>query len=383
MSTYPKKKFLLFKKSQHFCSAPWNLLYIGTNGDISTCTRGKFSSSAYETPVEQILTGDDFQQIKTEILNDKISQNCKECIGLENHGDNQNRYQHLRNMYNELFVDQSVDYTNTKNFQLGALDLHWSSICDLKCITCWAKQSSSIANEQNLPIQHLKTETALKIIDFITENQSTLKEVYLSGGEPTLIKYNLNLLRKLQKRSDLLIRVNSNMMWGQDNQIVQEILKFPRVMFTCSADNIGQKFEYIRRGASWNKFIDNLKYLMTFPNVEIRVNSVFFVLNAVDLSDTINYFYAHHGIENFTINQCGMGHTYYRCRNLSQPLKLVARQKLNAVREDFGHNLNLVGSINNCLKELDYERTESYVSALEQIDSIAGTNWKTVFPELI
>ena len=161
--------------------------------------------------------------------------------------------------------------------------------------------------------------------------------MYFSGGEPTLIKYNLNLLKQLEKRDDLLIRVNSNLMWDTDNSIVKEILKFPNVMFTCSADNLDQKFEYIRRGATWERFVSNLKYLSTFSNVKLRINSVFFVLSAFDLLDTIDYFYTHFEINDFTINQCGMGHTYFRCRNLSSNFKESIKTKLLSVGGAVGH----------------------------------------------
>jgi organic radical activating enzyme len=335
------------------------------------------------TDIKDILADQRIQQMKSSMIDDHSVNNCRACHTLENSGIDGQEYGYLRNMYNEMFVDQEINYVDTTQFKLGAVDLHWSGICDLKCITCWAKQSSSIAIEQGLPIQHIKTDIALKLIDFITDNQSTLQEVYLSGGEPTLIKYNLNLLQKLDKRKDLLIRVNSNMMWDQNNSIVQEILKFPKVMFTCSADNTGKKFEYVRRGADWNKFTENLNYLQQFPNVEIRINSVFFVLSALDLSSTIDYFHNHYNIDNFTINQCSMGHTYYRCRNLPPNIKNITKEHLMVTREKYSHNLNLVGCINNCLQELNEQASESYVHHLELIDQLAGTTWQERFPELL
>lgn len=379
----PKQKFILFRQQKRFCSAPWNLLYISPDGSVPTCTKG--SGKLYnvnDTDIETIVQGQKFQDIRRNILADSVVENCTKCYTLENRGDGQSQYHHIRNMYNELFIDQTVDYNDLSGFKLGAVDLHWSSICDLKCITCWSKQSSSIAKEQNLPIQHTKTQTALKIIDFLVLHQSGLKEVYLSGGEPTLIKYNLNLLRRLDKRPDLLIRVNSNMMWDTSNEIVQEILKFPQVMFTCSADNLGDKFAYIRRGATWQRMVDNLCFLQKCSNVDIRINSVFFVLSAMDLHDTINYFHDEHQISNFTINQCGMGHTYLRCRNLPENQKQLVREQLSMIQQKYQDNLNLVGSINNCQTELDHTCTESYKSYLDEIDVLAKADWRSLWPEL-
>jgi organic radical activating enzyme len=379
----PKKKFILFRRADHFCSAPWNLLYVDTDGGIRTCTRGHVVGHCQDKDVTDILKGQPLQDIKKGILEDQITSNCARCISLENHGDGANNYHHLRNMYNEMFVDQSVDYRDTAEFVLGAVDLHWSSVCDLKCITCWARQSSSIANEQGLPVHHTPTNTAHRLIEFITENQDSLREVYLSGGEPTLIKYNLNLLQQLEKRPDLQIRVNTNMMWSQDNRIIEEILKFPRVLFTCSADNLGTRFEYIRRGAKWNTFVDNLAYLKRFDNVEIRINSVFFVLSALDMPRVIDFFRTQYQIENFTINQCGMGHTYYQCRNLDESVKIQVRHQLEGLKTKYAHDLNLLGSLNNCIQELDRPKEECYRDKLDGVDLRARISWTQLFPELV
>jgi MoaA/NifB/PqqE/SkfB family radical SAM enzyme len=385
MTISPKSKFQLFKNNKNFCSAPWNLLYVWVDGSIKTCTSGSENfGNIHYSDLQTILSNPQLTEIKSNMLSDLSVDNCSRCISLENSGDGYKTYGFLRNMYNEQFLSQKVDYTDVDEFTLSAVDLHWSSICDLKCVTCWATQSSSLAQEQGLPTQHVKTEIALKLIDTIIKKQSTLKEVYLSGGEPTLIKYNLNLLSRLERGKSLLIRVNSNLMWNKDNSIVKEILKFPNVMFTCSVDNLGSKFEYIRRGANWQKFIENIVFLSSFSNVEIRINSVFFVLSALDLIETIDYFHNEHEIKNFTINQCSMGHTYLRCRNLPDNIKDLVRKNLQtAMYTQYVNNLNLVGSFNNCIEELNQLRTENYLEYFDHIDSLAGTTFKSLFPDLI
>lgn len=385
MSIDPKTKFTLFRNNNNFCSAPWNLLYVNPDGQLKVCSASKFGTigDLNTSSIEEIVLNPDFLKVKSDMLADVPVPSCANCQNLENHGDGVTAYNHLRNMYNEKFLKQDVDYTNVKEFKLGALDLHWSSICDLKCVTCWHGQSSSIALEQGMPTKHTPTKVALKLIDTIIEKQATLKEVYLSGGEPSLIKYNLNLLSRLDKREDLLIRVNTNMMWEQDNAIIQEVLKFPNVLFTCSADNIRNKYEYIRRGATWDRFIDNLKFLSDRPNVKIRINSVFFVLSALDLVNTIDYFSTEHGVKDFTINQCQMGHTYLRPRNLSDAHKELVRQRLEEGKTKYAHNITLVGSFNNCLAELEQIGTENYKPYFDKIDGLANSNFKIVFPELV
>jgi len=378
----PKQKYQLFRNHKHFCTAPWNLLYVGVDGAIRSCTHGNKMGHLQEHDITEILVSNEFQSLRKDILDDKITNNCKDCLKRENTSDAGN-FSGIRNHYNGLNVHSNVDYKDVSKFELSALDLHWSSTCDLKCVTCWAMQSSSIAREQNKPVNHTPTKVANRIIEFVTANQSGLKEIYMSGGEPTLIKYNLKLLKQIQKRSDLIIRINTNMQWDQDNKIIREILKFPNVLFTCSIDGLGEKFEYIRRGANWNKTLSNIRFLQNQPNVDIRANTVFFVLTAQQLPEIIDYFMEEIGSIDHTINPCGMGQYHLRCRNLPDKVKNMVREDLNKTFEKYKNNLNIAGNLKNCLLELDEEGgANEYMKYFDDIDILQGSNWRKLYPEL-
>lgn len=377
----PKTRFKLFKQNKHFCAAPWGLIYVNTDGTVKTCVRGQTYGDLNKQNIEQIVSNEHYKSLRSEILQDKITKHCSECLASENNV-TAGAFHSIRNHYNELSMNCSTDHNNVNQFGLTAVDLHWSSVCDLKCITCWHGQSSSIALEQNQSIRHTPTEVANKLIDYIVNNQNELKEVYLSGGEPTLIKYNLKLLQKLEKRSDLIIRVNSNLQWDLDNAILQEILKFPNVMFTCSADGIGEKFNYIRRGGNWGKFINNYEFLRLKSNVKLRVNTVFFVLTAQELPEILDYFFDKNVFDH-TINQCGMGQNHLRSRNLPSNIKNNVRSSLENLLEKYQDSLNTSGCIKNCLRELDNSKTQEYKEYLDSIDRIQGSNWRSLYPELI
>jgi hypothetical protein len=110
---------------------------------------------------------------------------------------------------------------------------------------------------------------------------------------------------------------------------------------------------------------------------------VFFVLSALDLVDTIDYFQNNYQIKNFTINQCLMGHTYLRCRNLPNLIKDQVRANINRAQDKYANDLNLVGSFNNCLDELNQSQSESYQEYFDKIDQLAGTSFQSVFSELL
>jgi radical SAM protein with 4Fe4S-binding SPASM domain len=231
----PKKKFFLFKKSEHFCAVPWNQFKVFTSGEVGTCVNGQETlGNIHYNSIEEILSSPNLAKIKNNLKQNLDDSNCSKCKSLEYNEDIS--YKFLRDLYNPMFVKSTVDYDDDMDFVLNGVDLHWGSTCNLKCITCWGRQSSAIAQELNQPIRNVTAESANKLIDFIVKNQYTLKEVYLSGGEPTLIKHNLNLLKQLRKDLDFTIRINTNMTFNSDNTIIEELKKFPKVLFTISAD---------------------------------------------------------------------------------------------------------------------------------------------------
>jgi radical SAM protein with 4Fe4S-binding SPASM domain len=374
----PKEKFVLFKQSRHFCSVPWNHIKINTDGSVSTCVHGKnYLGNIIDNEIHEILTNNDLIEIKKTLRKDLPSANCKDCQKLENTEDYS--YKFLRDLYNPMFIKSTVDYDSPNEFILNGIDLHWSSTCNLKCITCWSEQSSSIAQELGLPIKHTPSDAAEKIINYIVANQHTLKEIYMGGGEPTLIKHNLNLLKRLRKDLDFTIRINTNLSFTDTNPIIEELKKFPKVLFTISTDIADEKkFNYIRRGADWNVFLKNLEMLKKF-HFTWRVNSVFFVATALHLSETQEYFVNNFDIDDFTINQVGMGHDELMCRNLPDHVKQQTITKLLAHKEKYQ---KLTGQLDNCLTELQNPIEASYINFFDKVDARAGTDWRITFPEL-
>lgn len=376
-----KDNIRLFFKSQHFCAVPWNYFKVWTDGSILTCVRGssKIDREGDISVSKMLQTNITLQTIRKNLYNDILDSNCASCQSLE-----QSNYKFLRGLYNDLFKTSTVDYSSTTDFICKGVDLHWGSTCQLKCITCWAEQSSSIAKEQNIPIKNISTDDANNIIDIIVKNQEVMEEIYLSGGEPTLIKHNLSLLQQLDEtklNSNCIIRVNTNMMFDEKNSIVNELLRFPNVLFTISADGLYERFEYIRRGAKWNTFINNLNILQK-THFKWRLNIVFFVGSALTLPHTHRFFIDNYGITDLTINQL-TNQKNILCRNLSDELSHKCKELLLEHKYIYKDNKNLGGQIDNCITELSEPAEMSYISFFEYFDKLEGTNWKQTFKELI
>ena len=235
----PKKKVNLFKTNKNFCVVPWTNFEIFTNGDIKTCSAGKETfGNVNETDIMEILTKNPtLKRIKTNMLNDRPDSNCVEC---QHRSINEENFSYLRDHYNPKIIKEDIDYENIENFDMRFIDLHWSNICNLKCIMCDANQSSLIAKAENVFISPVKKESMEKINQMVIKNQTLIKEIYMSGGEPFYIPYNHILLKQITNK-DIPIRINTNMHWKPNNKLFQILKTFNNVQLTMSADALYDK----------------------------------------------------------------------------------------------------------------------------------------------
>lgn len=376
----PKKKFWLFKQSQHFCAVPWNHLEVWTNGNIRTCSKGSAFGNINETSIEDILNSNEIKSIKDDLLADKLNKNCYGCHKLTTPGEHYD----LRNHYNPMFKSFDIDYENTQAFELHGIDLHWNNTCNFKCVYCNPLQSSLIAEEQKIPVSRSSTQNINKIIEMIVKNQYVMKEIYFSGGEPLLIKHNATLLAQIENK-ELPLRVNSNISVANDNNpVFDEIKKFKNVLWTVSAESTNERFNYIRNGGDWNGFINNLENIKKLGH-KIRLNSVFFIGSLATIFDNIEYFIVNHNVTDITINQLSE-HSYLRPRNAGSELKEKTLARLEKLLASglVTPQSNSYYNILRCQRELQLpvDNDTGYIKYFDQLDQLRNTNWRKIFSEL-
>jgi radical SAM protein with 4Fe4S-binding SPASM domain len=375
-----KKKFFLFKESKHFCAVPWNHFEIWTNGDVRTCSKGHAFGNINEQSLDQVLQAPDIQTIKQDLLQDTLNQNCTDCHRLTTGTEHFD----LRNHYNPMFKNFDINYDDTTAFELNGVDLHWDNTCNFKCVYCNPSQSSLIAQEQGVSIDRSDSANIDDIIARIEKNQFSIKEIYFSGGEPLLVKHNVKLLKKLTN-TQLPIRINSNISQAIDSNLVfSELKRFQNVLWTVSADCMGEKFNYVRHGGNWDQFLNNLKTIKTLGH-GIRLNLVWFVGSVSSLSNTIRYFVQEHGITDITINQL-YKHQYLRARHAPVAIKQLAYTQIHQLLTSglIEEKSNTWYNIARCTQELETTGSDpsGYVEYFNHLDQLRGTNWRQAFPEL-
>jgi len=159
---------------------------------------------------------------------------------------------------------------------ISHLDIRFGNSCNLKCISCWEQSSSSIA-EEAIEMQKqgiIPVNNVLEVPNFNWASEKAveqlikypLKEVYLTGGEPMMVKHLPMLLERLD--SSVAIRFNTN--GTIYNPKLEKLLKrFGVVNMAVSIDAIGKRAEYIRYGSNWNTIETNFNKYKEYCRVSV------------------------------------------------------------------------------------------------------------------
>lgn len=169
---------------------------------------------------------------------------------------------------------------------ISHLDIRFGNSCNLKCLTCWEMSSSSIA-EESIAMKAtglIPVHTVLEIPNFNWATKETIdqitdfpiQEIYLTGGEPMMVKHLPDLLERLD--SDVTIRFNTNCTIYND-KLASMLKKFKVVNMSMSIDAVGDKIEYIRYGSKWQTIKENYKKYREFCSL-LSVSPTISVLNA-------------------------------------------------------------------------------------------------------
>lgn len=370
----PKQKFFLLKQSEYFCAAPWANLYLDSDGSVRTCCVGKQVLGNINTDsLDDILNSNIAVDIRNTLVKDQPHSNCVNCYNI---GSNTDKW--MRSHYNNLLKTHQFDFDHNQ-FSLGSVDLRWSNTCNFKCIYCSPLFSSSIASEQGVTIPAIIDIKNFEMLKFVLANQDAIQEIYLAGGEPLLMKENIEFLTQF-KNKKVKLRINTNLSnIHEKNNILNVIKEYENILWTISVDNVGNRYNYTRYGGQWSQFCDNLKAIQAYG--QIRFNMVYFIGNAITIDQDFQT------LRNL-VPSCEFsmvpvdGNSPIQAKNLPKHLKTSALAKLTDLL-GIANNQGLCNNINNCISELNTDPTDSnYSNFFNNIDQLRGTNWKEVFPEL-
>ena len=260
--------------SKHLnCIFPFEAMFVDSRMDVSFCCAGTTSlGNLKETSIKDILNGKLASDIRAGQFTDEGHPYCSSCVNLMNKGVSSQRTENIPDPNKNL----TSDY-----FKLKRVDIRWGNTCNLSCNYCMPYFSSKWATILGTKEFHpISSNIENQLFQFIEENRETTTDIMLLGGEPLLQKQNEKLLDLLPNSSICLITNLSVSV--ETNSIAQRLMKEPYVRWGVSFENIGDKFEYVRHGASWKIVENNLQYLKKH-NKKVNLFPLYCVYSAFDL----------------------------------------------------------------------------------------------------
>ena len=278
------KEYLTNKK---FCPIPWTGFMYNSNGDVLNCIRSRLPiGNLKNNSIHDILKGN--TDTKKNMLKHVDGTGCHVCYDLE---DNKKGYDMISDRIFYLKELKSVNntlYDDPTNFDLHTIDIRWSNVCNFACVYCGPEYSSKWTTELKLAVEEPTAERVAELKQLVFDNAHQLKHVYMAGGEPLLMKENLELLEILQEKNPQVnLRINTNLS-KTNTRVFEKICEFPNVHWTVSVDEMDAEFEYVRYGGKWADFLDSLNQISKLDH-KITFNMLHHLLNYQSLFDTVRF----------------------------------------------------------------------------------------------
>lgn len=301
---------------------------------------------------------------------------------------------HIANERERSFVEwNTLLSTDTESKVIQSLHLEQSLLCNLKCISCSSRFSSSWNSEYQLFEPNAPKVILKKNPELVWQHLDLrhIKKLHFTGGEPLLNQDNKKILQHLDSLgvlSNLIVTYSTNGTVIPDNETLElwKRCRFVRLFF--SLDGIGSTFEFTRFPASWREVQDNIQYFRSLKEIciLIEVNATVGIHNIFNMPEFFQWWETHCQ----TGSQGDPSQTFVRCiqpssyggrvlglKHLSKNQAVAALDMLQSLRQYPG-----VQDIISYIKQNKQPNTV-WVDYLDQLSVLRKINWRLALsPEI-
>jgi len=272
----------IVQQANNFCPAPWVGLYYHSNAASPCCTMATLQMSPMEYNESKWLAS-----LKQEFLEGKQPERCNSCWIKEKQG-----LKSIRNHFVKKFPFNDALLAQTTKH----LELRESNLCNFACRMCNPTDSVKIEREIEDYPELSQFYTPNKNSNMTDENWRQvldvslgLKSLYLTGGEPMLMKRYYDLLDHLiehGRNEDIDLRIYTNCS-VYNPVFIDKLNQFKNVTLKLSIDAVGKTAEYQRHGTQWETVRANIFKFLELP-VSLGIHSTitaYSILNTASLAD--------------------------------------------------------------------------------------------------
>lgn len=265
------------------CVLPWNHLATHPDGHVSLCCRVNYPANAgfaetasrerlslSRASVDATRNSDSFKQARRQMLSGEMPLACKGCADEEVKGVRSKRLLENANFpetYRAILENGKIEVDRKIEF----VELRLGNKCNLKCRTCnpnsssgWKKDYKLLSDSLSFVTNYDEPNTdwidSKEFWSELLEHSSSLKIIYINGGEPALIDQHWAFLESLSQgewSKNVRLTYNSNITIIPEKAF--EIWpKFRSVHMSASIDDIGVRNGYLRPPSKWDTIEKNI-----------------------------------------------------------------------------------------------------------------------------
>ena len=326
-----------------YCAYVWSGAAVGTDGTVMPCCRWFGPHTRHDDGIPHIRDGlksaresNYFTNIRKQMIAGKRPVGCKNCWKLEDASlkEEDEGLKPVRGSLPRVQIDRRTGTrsTNTTPAKIRYLETGISSLCNMACIMCSERASSTIYSihrpKEKIPTGFHESN------DNIDDDLSELLYLKFVGGEPMLEHKHDSLLEKVielkNDPSKLQIEYHTNASHFPSQRVIDCWKQIENVKIIFSLDGIGKNATLQRPGKyKWQDIEDTVdKYveLTKEVNIDFASNTVMTALNVWQITDIVDWLYdkiGHCNLDWFNVNPIfnTNENKYIDFRNLSKETK--------------------------------------------------------------
>jgi len=379
--------------SNTFCILPWMHLATTSTGNLRVCCNSnpgenlilQKDGTPYKLNKHDLLeawNSDTYKEIRQQMLDGERPKMCTRCFREEDAG-----VRSARQAWNDKWKED-VKYTVDTPFDIKYVDLRLGNLCNLKCRMCnpyssnqWVKEWDLVETaldpseydrlkNMNWPEKEKTWENLFSIAD-------TVEEIYLTGGEPTIIQEQHRLLDYFIDNGTahkIKLKYNTNLT-NVPKHLIDKWSKFKHVQLNCSIDAVGKLDRYIRYPSNWETIERNFEIIRKLQNATIEIHCTVQMYNILYLDKLIEWAQPYSHKIYFNI----LNHPeYLNIRCLPTQLKNLAQIRL----AQYTHLPKVQNIIDYMWKEDWSDKLPKFYDYTRKLDESRDEQLSTVVPEL-
>lgn len=379
-------------KKDTFCVLPWMHLATVSSGNLRVCCNStpgknlirredKTPYKIFRDDIKDAWNSDTYKTIRKQMLDGERPDMCVRCFREEDAG-----LSSARMNWNRRWKTDE-EYSATPEMNIKYVDLRLGNLCNLKCRMCnpyssnqWVKEWSliedALSESEYERLKNMDWPENPKTWDNLFLLDHTIEEIYLTGGEPTLIKQQHILLSHLVEKglaSKIRLKYNINVT-NIPNHLIEVWQHFKRVQLNCSIDAVGELNHYIRYPSNWDKIDENLTKVIQLPNVKCEIHTTVQMYNILNLHEMLAYAKS----KDMRCYLNILNHPeYFNIRVLPKPLKEEVKERLTNFID-----VEKVSGVIAYMEAEDWsERMQKFVDATVALDISRSESIVELVPE--